>query len=48
MQKPHVEIVYLDRIERSFFSDFEAEVERDELELEINGRPEPGPYAAVE
>lgn len=48
MQKPHVGIVYLDRIERSFFSDFEAEVERDELELEINGRPEPGPYAAVE
>lgn len=48
MQKPHVGIVYLDKIERSFFSDFEAEIEQDELKLEINERPESGPYAAVE
>lgn len=48
MQKPHLGIVHLDRIERSFFSYFESEVEHAELELRIDERPEPGPYATVE
>ncbi|ELM3752832.1 hypothetical protein ACET96_06075 [Aeromonas dhakensis] len=47
-QKPHVSIIYLDSIDRTFFGDFETEVEHDKLELKIHERPEPGPYAAVE
>lgn len=48
MHKPHLGIVHLDRIDRSFFNDFESEVGHSELELKIDGRPELGPFASVE
>ena len=48
MQKPHLGIFHLDRIDKSFFSSFESEIEHSGLDLKIDGRPDPGPYAAVE
>lgn len=48
MQKPHVGIVHLNRIDSAIFDDFKSEVELPELDLRIQGREEAGPFASLE
>ena len=48
MQKPQIGIIYLDHIDKSFFEDFHSEVSHSELSLNIEARPELGPFASVE
>lgn len=48
MQKPNVRVLYADRIEESFFDEFISTVDRNDLGLMLEGRPEPGPFACAE
>ena len=48
VQKPNVGVLYVDRIEDSFFDEFISTVDRDDLGLLVEGRPESGPFACAE
>lgn len=48
MQKPNVGVLHVDRIEESFFDEFISTVDRNDLGLMVEGRPEPGPFACAE
>jgi len=48
VQKPNIGVLYVDRIEGSFFEDFISTVDRDDLGLVVEGRPDPGPFACAE
>ena len=48
MQKPQVGILHTERFDNSIFEEFLSEVEHDNLDIQIQETPEPGPFAAVE
>ncbi|HRO97757.1 MAG TPA: hypothetical protein PLY79_11965 [Ferruginibacter sp.] len=48
MQKQNIIVLYVDRIEESFFDEFISTVDRSDLGLLVEGRPEPGPFACAE
>lgn len=48
VQKPNVGVLYVDRIEDTFFDEFISTVDRNDLGLLVEGRPESGPFACAE
>lgn len=48
MQKPQVAILHTERFDSSIFEEFLLEVTHDNLDLQIQETPEPGPFASIE
>lgn len=48
MQKPQIAIVHTERFDSSIFEDFLSEIEHENLKIQIQETPEPGPFATVE
>lgn len=48
MQIPNIGVVYTDKIEDSFFDEFVSTLYQEDLDLQVIGRPEPGPFACAE
>jgi hypothetical protein len=48
VQKPQVGILHTERFDSSIFEEFLSEIEHDNLDLQVQETPEPGPFATVE
>jgi hypothetical protein len=48
VQKPQIGILHTERFDNSIFEEFRAEVDHDNLDLQIQETPDRGPFAAVE
>jgi hypothetical protein len=46
--KPQIALLHLERIDRSNFIEFEDSVKAESLDVRIESRPDPGPYAGME
>lgn len=48
VQKPQIGILHAERFESSIFEEFALEVEHDDLDLQIQKTPDPGPFLTLE